>query len=361
MFSQRTSVGLDVHARSVFGYALDDQTGEVFKRRLCPQPEQVASWLATLPQPVAAAYEAGPTGYGLYRYLTAHQIRCQVAAPSKLQRPPGNRVKNDERDAFQLARLVRLGDIVEVTVPSVEQEAARDLVRARDAARVDLQRARHRLSKLLLRHGLVYSGGTTWGGEHDRWLRAQRPRLDLPGTRAAFDTSYEQVGFITARRDRLDAQIRQLAADSEYLPTMRRLECLRGISTLTSFALSVEIGDWARFTGSSIGAYVGLAPGEASSGQSRVLGPITKAGNGHVRRLLVEAAWHHNKTYRPSAALQRRWDAAGPAARVRGHRGNQRLRHRWVVFNHHNKKPAIACVAVARELAGWCWSLATLE
>jgi transposase len=361
VFTQRTSVGLDVHARSVFGYALDDQTGEVFKRRLCHDPEQVMGWIASLPQPVAAAYEAGPTGYGLYRHLTAHQIRCQVAAPSKLQRPPGNKVKNDERDAFQLARLVRLGDIVEVAVPTVEQEAARDLVRARDAARADLLRARHRLSKLLLRHGLVYSGGTTWGADHDRWLRAQRPGLDLPGAQAAFDTSYEQVGFVTARRDRLDTQIRELAADSEYLPVMRRLECLRGICTLTSFALAVEIGDWGRFTGSSIGAYVGLVPGEASSGESRVLGSITKAGNGHVRRLLVEAAWHHNKPYRPSVALLRRWQAAGPAARVRGHQGNQRLRHRWVVFNQHKKKPAIACVAVARELAGWCWSLATLE
>jgi transposase len=361
VFAHRTSVGLDVHARSVFGYALDDQTGEVFKRRLCPDPAVITAWIESLPQPVAVAYEAGPTGYGLYRYLTAHRIRCQVAAPSKLLRPPGDGVKNDERDAFQIARLVRVGDIVEVTVPSVEQEAARDLVRARDATRADLLRARHRLSKLLLRHGMVYSGGTTWGGEHDRWLRAQRARLELPGTRAAFDTSYEQVGFVTARRDRLDVEIRDLAADSEYLPVMRRLECLRGISTLTSFALAVEIGDWHRFTGSTIGAYIGLVPSEASSGESRVQGSITKAGNRHVRRLLVEAAWHHDKPYRPSVALLRRWDAAGPAAGVRGHQGNQRLWHRWMVFNQHHKKPGIACVAVARELAGWCWSLATLE
>ena len=361
MLTQRTSVGLDVHARSVFGYGLDGVTGEVFKRRLCPDPAEVAGWIGSLPQPVAVAYEAGPTGYGLYRYLTAQQICCQVAAPSKLQRPPGNRVKNDEQDAFQLARLIRLGDIVEVSVPSVTQEAARDLVRARDAARADLVRARHRLSKLLLRHGLVYSGGTTWGGEHDRWLRGQRARFELSGARAAFDTSYEQVGFVTARRDRLDTEIAKLAAVSEYLPVMRRLECLRGISTLTSFGLAVEIGDWHRFTGYTIGAYVGLVPAESSSGESRSLGSITKAGNQHARRLLIEAAWHHNRPYRPSRPLQRRWAAASPDARVRGHQANQRLRHRWEVFNQNKKKSPIACVAVARELAGWCWSLATLE
>ena len=356
---QRTSVGLDVHARSVTGCGLDGQTGEVFERRLSPEPGQIGEWIKSLPQPVSVAYEAGPTGYGLARYLAAAQIRCLVAAPSKLQRPRGDRVKNDKRDAFQLARLVRLGDIVEVRVPTVEQEAARDLVRARDAARADLMRARHRLSKFLLRHGIVYSGGRTWGVEHDRWLRSQR--FDLAGAQATFDTCYEQVLFTTDRRDRLDAQIADLAPGSEYAPIMRRLCCLRGISLLTGFGLAVEIGDWARFTGSTTAAYLGLVPSESSSGESRSQGSITKAGNRHARRLLVEAAWHHNKPYRPSPPLRARWQAAGPVAAARGHLGNQRLRHRWLVLNQRKKEPAIACVAIARELAGWCWSLATLE
>jgi hypothetical protein len=143
---QRTSIGLDVHARSVTGCGLDGQTGEIFERVLRPDPVEIATWITSLPQPVSVAYEAGPTGYGLARHLTAEQIPCLVAAPSKLQRPPGDRIKNDQRDAYQLARLVRLGDIVAVAVPSVEQEAARDLVRARDAARADLMRARHRRS-----------------------------------------------------------------------------------------------------------------------------------------------------------------------------------------------------------------------
>ena len=358
-FEQRTSVGLDVHARSVAGCGLDGQTGEVFERRLSADPAQIGAWITSLPQPVSVAYEAGPTGYGLARYLAAVQIRCQVAAPSKLQRPPGNRVKNDKRDAFQLARLVRLGDIVEVTVPTLEQEAARDLVRARDAARADLMRARHRLSKFLLRHGIVYSGGKAWTGDHDQWLRSQR--FDLAGARATFDSCYEQVLFTVDRRDRLDRLIADLAPGSEYAAIMHRLCCLRGISLLTGFGLAVEIGDWTRFTGSAIAAYLGLVPSESSSGESRSQGSITKAGNRHARRLLVEAAWHHNKPYRPSPPLRARWRAAGPVAAARGHLGNQRLRHRWLALNQRKKEPAIACVAVARELTGWCWSLATLE
>lgn len=163
-----------------------------------------------------------------------------------------------------------------------------------------------------------------------------------------------------ARRDRLDEKIIALAGASEFTAITRRLACLRGISTLTAFAVAVEIGDWDRFTGASIGAYLGLVPSEHSSGQSRAQGPITKTGNTHVRRLLIEAAWHHRMSYRPSVVLQRRWDQSTPAARARGHAGNQRLHARWVTFNLRKKRGVVANVAIARELAGWCWSLAVL-
>jgi transposase len=162
------------------------------------------------------------------------------------------------------------------------------------------------------------------------------------------------------RRDRLDDRITALATDSEFTPVVHRLACLRGISTLTGFALAVEIGDWGRFTGASIGAYLGLVPSEHSSGASRSQGGITKTGNSHVRRLLVEAAWHHRKPYRPTAVLRRRPDVATPAARAQGHAGNQRLHARWVGYAQRKKRPVAANVAVARELAGWCWSLAVL-
>jgi len=174
VFTERTSVGLDVHARSVAAAAIDGVTGELFQTKLTPAHDHIRSWIQRLPGPVAVAYEAGPTGFGLYRSLTGVGIRCQVAAPSKLQRPAGDRVKTDAKDAVHLAKLLRLDEITAVAVPSVEQETARDLVRVREDCRGDLMRARQRLSKLLLRQGIVYYDGNAWTGRHDMWLRRQR-------------------------------------------------------------------------------------------------------------------------------------------------------------------------------------------
>ena len=221
-----------------------------------------------------------------------------MAAPSKLSDPAGDRVKTDARDAVHLARLLRLDEITAVVVPTVEQEAARDLVRAREDCRGDLMRARHRLSKLLLRQGIVYYGGNAWTSKHDAWLRRiGREGFENAATQLTFDSDYDAVLSVKARRDRLDAAIETMAADSEFTPLVHRLCCLKGVSTLTGFALAVEIGDWHRFTGNTIGSFVGLVPSEHSSGASRVQGPITKTGNTHVRRLLVEAAWHHRARY----------------------------------------------------------------
>jgi transposase len=223
-------------------------------------------------------------------------------------------------------------------------------------------RARHRLSKLLLRHGIVYYGGEAWTLKHDQWLRTVAlPQLSSRATALTFDAHYETVLATKARRDRLDAAIEEMAADSEFTPVVRRLGCLRGISTLTGFALAVEIGDWKRFTGSSIGSFVGLTPAEYSSGSSRALGPITKTGNGHARRLLVEAAWHHRPRYRVGKVMQERWALAPASARVRGDEGNHRLHQRWVRFIDRRKRSTVANIAIARELAGWCWSLAVLD
>jgi len=365
VFIERTSVGLDVHARSVAAAAIDGVTGELFRSRLTPSYEHIVAWLTGLPGPVAVAYEAGPTGFGLYRHLRAAGIRCEVAAPSKLQKPSGDRVKTDAKDALHLARLLRLDEISTVTVPGVDQEAARDLVRAREDCRGDLMRARHRLSKLLLRHGIVYYSGQAWTGKHDQWLRHEaRPQLAAIAGRAStmtFEFDYDNVLAAQARRDRLNAAIEQMAADSRFTPLVRRLGCLRGISTLTGFGLAVEIGDWHRFTGNTIGSFVGLVPSEHSSGSSRVQGAITKTGNTHVRRLLVEAAWHHRARYHVGSVMRARWDQAPPEARARGDAGNRRLHARWVRFIDRRKRATIANVAIARELAGWCWSLAVMD
>ena len=356
---ERTFVGLDVHARSVVACGIDTVTGEVTQARLTPDVEELWRWLQALEGPVAVAYEAGPTGFGLARLLSDRQVRCVVAAPSKITRAPGDRVKTDARDAMLLARLLKLDELTAVSVPSVQAEAARDLVRAREDCRGDLMSARHRLSKLLLRQGLVWSGGHAWTGAHDAWLRRQR--FDSPARQLAFESAYETVAMTLARRDRLDAAIENMARGSEFTEVVDRLGCLRGISTLTGFGLAVEIGDWHRFTGSSIGAFVGLTPTESSSGASRSLGSITKTGNTHARRLLVEAAWHHRRQNRAGKVMLERWQRAPMEARLRGQDGNRRLHARWRQFDARSKRPVIANVAVARELAGWCWSLAVMD
>jgi transposase len=318
------------------------------------------AWLGELPGPVAVTYEAGPTGFGLARALTAAGITCEVAAPSKLIRPAGDRLKTDARDAAHLARLLHVGQITAVTIPSASQEAARDLVRARDDCRGDLMTARHRVSKLLLRQGIVYSGGKAWTRDHERWLQAQR--FDDPALQLSYEAAFDAMLSCLDRRARLDSTITAMAADSEFTPVVLRLGCIRGVATLTAFGLAVEIGDWSRFTGSSIGAYVGLVPSEYSSGNSRVQGSITKAGNTHVRRLLIESAWHHRKSYSTSGPTMRAlWAKVDPALRARGHAGNRRLNKRWRSFTDRGKNPLVANVAIARELAGWCWSLATMQ
>lgn len=312
---------------------------------------------------------AGPSGFGLARALLAAGHRCQVAAPSKLLRPVGDRVKTDSRDAMLLARLARNDDITAVSIPSAGAESARDLVRAREDVRVELMSTRHRLSKLLLRHGYVYDGGRAWTVAHQVWLHQIR-REDLQvhgaGTLAAFDDAYDAVQHTLARRDRLDGRISAMATDpegpgAEFVAVTTRLCCLRGISTLTGFALAVEIGDWHRLSGSSIGAYLGLVPCEYSSGGSRSQGGITKTGNSHARRLLIEAAWHHKPRYVAGTALQQRWAKAPAPVVERADRGNRRLHQRWNIMSAHKKKHTVATTAIAREMAGWCWSLATMD
>ena len=368
VFNERTAIGLDVHARSVRAAALDTVTGEVCEARLAFDVGQVVAWLVMIQHRLgtsAVAYEAGPTGFGLARAIHAAGLRCVVAAPSKILRPAGDRIKTDARDAMLLARLLRNDDLVAVRVPTEAEESARDLVRAFDDARIELMAARHRLSKLVLRHGHVYDPGKdAWTGAHDAWLRQVR-RDQLPaagaGTLAAFDAGYDAVMTIAARKKRLETDIEAAAANSEFTPLARRLGCLRGISTVTGFGLAVEIGDWERFTGGTIAAYLGLVPCEHSSGGSRSVGPITKTGNKHARRLLIEAAWHHKAVYRPGKTMRDRWALAPAVAAARGDAGNRRLHHRWQVLMASKKRHTVANTAIARELSGWCWSLATMD
>ncbi len=268
-------VGLDVHARKVVAGVLDAGSGELRTLLVSARTEATVEWLRGLPGPVRVAYEAGPTGYGLARACAEAGISCTVAAPSKIPRASGDRVKTDRRDAERLARLLRLAELVSVRVSEPHEEAARDLVRAREDVRGDLMRARHRLSKLLLRHGLVYDAAA-WTLAHDAWLRRQR--FESKPLAFAFDECYGAVLQTKTRRDALDAAIAELAGEPPFAEIVGRLCCLRGVSTLTAFGLTVEIGDWSRFRPQSLGPFLGLTPSEDSTGEKRRLGQSPRPG-----------------------------------------------------------------------------------
>src|SRR5574340_120974 len=345
----RASVGLDVHARSVVACALDGETGEGFERRLTPDHQEILEWIRTLPGPARVVCEAGPTGFGLARFLLAAGIVCLVAAPSKIQHPSGDRVKTDTRDARHLARLLHLGEVVDVAIPSAEQEAARDLVRARDDCRGDLVCAQHRLTKMLLRQRIIHSGGSTWTRLHDVWLRSQK--FTTPGLQIAYDTAYETVIATTERQARLDTAIAAMATASSFTPVVTRLGCLRGVSTLTAFGLATEIGDWHRLTGRSIGAYLGPVPTEYSSGTSRSQGGITKTagtrgGCGGKRRGITAdrigpvvscAAGGRPRPRRPRRADTRRIIGCTPGGNSSTTAGNHRW---WRTRRSHVSSPA---------------------
>jgi transposase len=282
---------------------------------------------------------------------------CVVAAPSKIPRASGDRVKTDRRDAERLARLLRLGELVAVRVPEPHEEAARDLVRVREDARGELMRARHRLSKLLLRHGLVYDAAA-WTLAHDAWLRRQR--FQSRPLQLALEESYAAAVHAKTRRDALDQAIAELAAEPPFAEVVGKLCCLRGVSTLTALGLTVELGDWHRFRPESLGPFLGLTPSEDSTGERRRLGTITKTGNTHARRLLVEAAWHQRRPLRSSAALDRRRQGQPAAVRARADQSGRRLYRRWHALESRGKRRTVVAVAVARELAGHCWALATM-
>jgi transposase len=360
MTKVRTWVGLDVHAAKVVACAVDAESGEMTLHRLPGETTVVVAFCAGLSAPARVAYEAGPTGYGLARTLQAAGVGCLVAAPGKIERPSQDRVKTDQRDAERLVRLLMIGALHAVRVPTPEEEALRDLVRAREDLRGDLMRARQRLSKLLLRHDVRYEDTTSrWGERHRAWLG----KVDL-GERAARLTLSEYVGAIDAleiRRRTLEAAIGELIPSSPRAQDVARLRCLRGIDTLSAVGLAVEIGDFGRFEHPSLlSSYLGLVPSEHSTGETRRQGHITKSGSRHARRLLIEAAWHYRRPPRLGTTLERRQDGQEQAVIAIAWKAQQRLHHVWRRLDvKRGKRRTIVAVAVARQLAGFCWAIAT--
>jgi transposase len=362
MAKVRTWVGLDVHAARVVAVTVDGESGELRVSRLPGRTEQVVAFCAGLEGPVRVSYEAGPTGFGLARALEAAGIGCVVAAPGKIERPASDRVKTDRRDAERLVRLLMVGGLHAVRVPSPGEEALRDLVRAREDLRGDLMRARHRMGKLLLRHDVRYDGaGDRWTARHREWLG----HVDLAdrGAQVALLDYLGAIDALVVRRDTLEAAIAELLPGSPWAPTVARLRCLRGIDTLTAVGLCAEIGDFERFQrAGQLSSYLGVVPSEDSSGDRRRLGAITKTGSRHARRLLIEAAWHYRRPPARGDGLRRRQDGQPAHVLALAWKAQQRLHRTWRRLDtERGKRRTIVAVAVARELAGFCWAIAKAD
>jgi transposase len=353
-----TYVGVDAHKKDLFiAMLIGDQTTPV-AWQVANEPNAVRRLVRKLereaPGPVRMCYEAGPCGYALQRQVATPRVSCQVIAPALIPRKPGDRVKTNRRDARKLAELLRAGLLTEVRPPTPEEEAVRDLCRARDDVREDLQRCRHRLGKLLLRRGLHYHG-RNWTRGHRQWVDSLQ--WTQPAERVVVDDYRLAIDQQEARLLELDAHLTEIAQADPYREPVGWLRCFRGIDTLTAILILAELHDFRRFhSARALMAYIGLVPGEDSTGEKHRRGRITRTGNALVRRLLIETAWHYQ--HRPSVGVGLTRRRTGQPSRVIAiaDRAQQRLCRRFrSLAVHHKPAPKIA-VAIARELAGFLWA-----
>lgn len=354
-------VGLDVHKDSIAIAEAQQPGGEAprFIGTVGPELSQLLKALKSLGKPDAmlVVYEAGPCGYGLARELRSRGYACEVVAASKIARRPAERIKTDRRDALTLARLARSGDLVKVIVPDERDEAMRDLSRAREDAVKARLKARQQLKALLLRHGRRYSGKSSWTLAHERYLATvsfTHPAQDIAFAeyRQAVREGQEQV-------ERLTQALRTQTEHWRMKPVVAALASLRGIDFVAAVTLTAEIGDFSRFAHpTELMGFLGLVPSEYSTGESRCQGDITKTGNGHARRVLVEAAWNYRFPARISRVLQLRQEGLPKAVREIAWRAQLRLAHRYRRLSSRKLHPNKICVAIARELAGFLWDIA---
>jgi len=354
-----TFVGLDVHKQTI-SVAVAYEDGEPASWGKIPnRPEAVIDLVRQLgAQGTKYTYEAGPTGYGLYRQLRALGAECLVAAPSMIEKAPGDRVKTDRRDALKLARLLRGGNLHAVWVPDVEHEAFRDLTRARQAAKRDQQRVRNRITKLLLRLGVDEPQGTTrWTAVYNRWL--SELQLALPLQQVVLEELRRALEEAGARLERLVRQLKAACKTHAQAPLIRGLQTLRGVGLITAATAVAELGDPGRFaTARKVMGYTGYKITEDSSGPRVHRGRITRTGNAHLRHALGEAAWQYARPVRIGKVLKGQRQGQPAAVVAIAERADERLHRRYWRLVHRGKATQQAATAVARELLGFMWAIA---
>jgi transposase len=355
-----TYVAMDTHKKQHAIAVLDTRTGEIRQFLVKNTAKDVAKMVKGIarqaPAKIKFCYEAGVCGFTLQRRIEAMGHQCSVIAPSLVPLKPGDRIKTDRRDAKKLLSLFAAGQLTEVYPPSPEQEAARELTRARNSAAENLKRIRHQLLKFLTRHGYIYHAGRHWTQKHFQWMRALE--FDLPDLREVFEIYYVELQHCLQRLASLDKRLEELARRPEYRKIVALLCCFKGIDTLTAITLIAEIFEFGRFDSpKALMAYLGLTPAQYSSGEHHQSGPITKTGNSRVRRLLVESAWHYR--HRPSVSKQLHLRRKGQPqwAIDIADRAMLRLHQRYRRLIHAGKLPNKAVIAVARELAGFIWAM----
>jgi transposase len=354
-------VGLDVHKDTIaVAVAEAGKRGEVREHgkvaNTATAVQALAVKLARGGKALRFCYEAGPCGYGIQRELTAAGHECVVVAPSLIPRKPGDRIKTDRRDAVNLAKLHRAGELTAVWVPDQTHEAIRDLVRARQAAVRSLRQARQQLSGFLLRHGRHYHR-PAWTLMHRRWLASLK--FEQPVHYIVLEDCIAAVEAATARRDRLEAHIEATLPDWSLAPVVRALQALRGVAMVSAATLVAELGDITRFTNPrQLMAYLGLVPSEHSSGKTRRQGGITKAGNGAARRMLIEAAWCYRFPARISRELLSRQESLDKPIRDTAWKAQERLCRRYRKLARAGKPATIVTAAITRELTGFVWAIA---
>lgn len=353
-------VAMDIHKDSITVAIAEDGKAPALYGTIHATGAAVAKLAGKLSEsgaPLRFCYEAGPCGYGVYRQLRALGHDCVVVAPSLIPRRPGDRIKTDRRDALSLARLHQKEELTSVWVPDEEQEAIRDLERAREDFKHAERRVRQRLAGFLLRHGRAYTGGRRWTQAHYRWLEAQS--FDHPVQQIVFQEYVDEVKHAGARIKALEEELERALSDWTFAGQARDLMALRGVDTLTAITVLAELGDITRFdTPRQLMAYVGLVPGEHSSGQRRQRGAITKAGNAHVRRVLVESAWCYRFPARKTRHLQRRAERTTPAVQEIAWKAQRRLCGRYRRLAARGLPKGKVCTAIARELLGFIWAIA---